>query len=60
MEGLGCAVELQDGIGHNFEEYVFVHNTSLCIGVDEAGLVCTNDKVDNGYDFAWGGSSPDI
>jgi len=39
MEGLGCAVLIEDFVGHHFQGHAFVHHTSLCVGINQQGKV---------------------
>lgn len=57
MKGLGACVPLVDFISHNFYGHRFVHNTSLCLALDEEKRVWISNKPDPvcGYLFAWGG-----
>lgn len=60
MHGLGSCVFLHDFISHNFYAQSFLHNTSVCVGVDAENQVWLNNHSEKrGYVFAWGGSTPD-
>ena len=59
MSGLGSAVLLTHGIGHNFYGYLFEHNTSVCLAMDSQRQVwLSNSPSKIGYVYAWGGSVP--
>lgn len=55
-EGLGCSVSIDDFVTQSFYGHTFVHNTSVCIGVDsDLKIWLKNIKPEIGYVFAWGG-----
>ena len=59
MLGLGSAVFIHDYISHNFYAHCFLHNTSVCVGIDKDDRVWLSNKQQQcGYMFAWGGSIP--
>jgi hypothetical protein len=60
LNGLGLAMEIQDGIGHTFLASSFSHQTSLCVARIQQGeqdSIRMLNMDDNFLLFAWGNSS---
>ena len=47
MKGLGTAISIDNFLGHHFYAHTFVHNTSLCIGMDEYNRVWLSNTKKN-------------